>query len=469
MYCSFASYVTKLGFVVDGYPSEPVTVIVTNRRSPGELVAELRQYLADSNKTGLMTDYLEITTCWLTDHYRQLVSESVEPMMNKCKAQKKKTVADTEKESRKKESMKTADDVIKRIQWDSNLEPEAFTVGYLDRFTGLTEKDFSNFSWEDLASVDYTVLAIPKHRIQYFKYKDVIVWDKTKRLDNVFGSAGSKVTITDVMADYVEKKASCQQNDETNCLGEKPQECNDNNISCDSDDDDDSDDGVCVTIDSKQDVYEEGSDREGEQDLPWQNKLRPNYFLCQRIMSPEVLENVETMQNQILDLDSRYISGCINPCMLHVTLCTLGLYQPEHITEVAEILQQNREELADMARSGINVTISGVGNFFQRVVYGKVNHDEKFTQFVEHVRSLIRESGINICDNYDFIPHMTILKVIRPVARQVGSKKVPSWMYEDFAEMEFGSQAIDGIYLCAMKGEKTAGKFYESPAHINLI
>lgn len=460
-----------MGFVVDGYPSEPVTVIVTSRRSQSGFVTELRQYLAISKNTGLMTDYLEIATCWLTDHYRQLVSESFEPKVNKCKAQKKKTVAGIE-ESGKKGSMKTAADVIKRIQWDSNLEPEAFTVGYLDRFTGLTEKSFSNFSWEDLASVDYTVLAIPKHRIQYFKYKDVIVWDKTKRLDNVFGSAGSKVTITDVIADYVEKKATSEENDELQCHGEKHPKYK---SSCDDDDgnddesDDDSDDGVCVTLDSKQDVYEEASDGEGEQNLPWQNKLRPNYFLCQRITSPEIVENVKTMQNQILDLDSRYLNGCINPCMLHVTLCTLGLYQPEHVTEVGEILLQNREELASMAHSGINLNISGVGNFFQRVVYGKVNHDERFTQFVEHLQALIRESGISICDNFDFVPHMTILKVIRPIARQVGSNKVPSWMYEDFAEMKFGSQVIDGIHLCAMKGEKIAGKFYESPAHISLI
>lgn len=77
----------------------------------------------------------------------------------------------------KKASMKTADDVIKRIQWDAELPQDEFLVGYIDRFLGIQEKYFTSFSWEDIASVDYSVLAVPKHRIEYFKYKDIKVWD----------------------------------------------------------------------------------------------------------------------------------------------------------------------------------------------------------------------------------------------------------------------------------------------------
>ena len=87
--------------------------------------------------------------------------------------------------STKKASMKTATDVIHRILWDDALPTQDFIVGYLDRFVGIIEKPFSAFSWEDIASVDLNVLAVPKHRIQYFKYLDVVVWDKNKRMDKV--------------------------------------------------------------------------------------------------------------------------------------------------------------------------------------------------------------------------------------------------------------------------------------------
>lgn len=101
--------------------------------------------------------------------------------------------------SKKKPSMKTASDVISRIKWDEELSPKDFTVGYLDRFLGIMEKCFADFSWEDLASVDHFVdLAIPRHRIQYFKYLGEMVWDKRERVDKVFGSTGSKETILDV-------------------------------------------------------------------------------------------------------------------------------------------------------------------------------------------------------------------------------------------------------------------------------
>ena len=101
--------------------------------------------------------------------------------------------------SKKKPPMKTASDVISRIQWDEELSPKDFVVGYLDRFIGIVEKCFTDLSWEDLASVDYFVdLAIPRHRIQYFKYLEEIVWDKRERIDKVFGSTGSNETILDV-------------------------------------------------------------------------------------------------------------------------------------------------------------------------------------------------------------------------------------------------------------------------------
>ena len=110
----------------------------------------------------------------------------------------KNKMVESEKQ-RKKPPMKTATDVINRIQWDEKLNPAQFTVGYLDRFVGIVENSFNSFDWEDVTSLDPNILAIPKHRIQYFKFNDEVVWDKNKRLDCVFGSTGSGMTIIDVI------------------------------------------------------------------------------------------------------------------------------------------------------------------------------------------------------------------------------------------------------------------------------
>ena len=47
----------------------------------------------------------------------------------------------------KKSSMKTAMDVIQRIQWDADMPPEYFYVGYLDRFKGVQEEPFSRYTY----------------------------------------------------------------------------------------------------------------------------------------------------------------------------------------------------------------------------------------------------------------------------------------------------------------------------------
>eukprot|EP01026_Neomeris_dumetosa_P043973 TRINITY_DN3694_c0_g2_i2.p2 TRINITY_DN3694_c0_g2~~TRINITY_DN3694_c0_g2_i2.p2 ORF type:complete len:175 (+),score=35.53 TRINITY_DN3694_c0_g2_i2:111-635(+) len=100
--------------------------------------------------------------------------------------------------------MKTAQDVIKRIQWDERLDVLNFTVGYEDRFLGILEKPFNDFTWKDLATVGIYDLAIPQHRIQFFKYKGVVVWDKGTQMDNVFGSRGGS-TIYEILDEMEER------------------------------------------------------------------------------------------------------------------------------------------------------------------------------------------------------------------------------------------------------------------------
>ena len=98
--------------------------------------------------------------------------------------------------------MKTARDVIDRIQWDDQLPANNFLVGYLDRFVGVIERPFTSFDWTmDLCDVESgkNPSAVPQHRIQYFKYKDVTVWDKEKRLDVIFGSTGDAKLIINII------------------------------------------------------------------------------------------------------------------------------------------------------------------------------------------------------------------------------------------------------------------------------
>ncbi|KAJ8600946.1 hypothetical protein CTAYLR_005082 [Chrysophaeum taylorii] len=86
--------------------------------------------------------------------------------------------------------MRVALDVINRFLWDPEVEAGRCVVGYRDRILNtIVEKPLSAFSsWGRIEQAAMDALAVPQHRIVYFKFDDAVVWDKRTRLDRVFGS-----------------------------------------------------------------------------------------------------------------------------------------------------------------------------------------------------------------------------------------------------------------------------------------
>lgn len=87
--------------------------------------------------------------------------------------------------------MRPAKDVIDRLLHDSTLGNvrDHIVVGYEDRFLGTVTRPFMDFDWSDYASLDpfdRTVVAIPQHRITFFRYKTTDVWNRPQRIDRVF-------------------------------------------------------------------------------------------------------------------------------------------------------------------------------------------------------------------------------------------------------------------------------------------
>jgi len=113
---------------------------------------------------------------------------------------------------RKKARMRTALEVIRRLEWDPACCAAAVVVGYHDRILGeIVEKPLDAFSrWGSIELAGDDELAIPQHRVVYFKSGDAIVWDKRRiydvdgmscRLDGVYGSTGHvKVDLSEIAA-----------------------------------------------------------------------------------------------------------------------------------------------------------------------------------------------------------------------------------------------------------------------------
>jgi len=421
-------------------------------------------------------------------------TETNRQQKNKTKNKKPKEVP----EKGKKPPMKTAMDVVKRIMWDNALERDEFLVGYLDRIDGLKEKYFNAFSWEDIASVDYTVLAIPKHRIQYFKYKDVIVWDKRCRLDNVFGSTGSQKTITDIIAEVDCPKASDRvegedDNDNLNAAAEDnlghaqhgDSDFYESGEYSDTDSDSDSDDGITVTLGTNGAIGgasgSYGDVQNGEFDVDaddaqaseynkyWRDKLRPNYFIALRITDEDIRSSIEAIQNDIVTKEPRLKDCCIPNGALHLTLCTVGLDRIEQVANANQCLKLAEPELANMLPKDLKLTFKGIDTFFNRVIFAKVqNCPQEFLDFVDHIRMCLTASGIDIRDGHDFVPHVTVMKITRPVAKTTGNNYIAPWLYSAYNETVLGSQAVNNLHLCSMTDSRQDDGFYVTAASLQL-
>ncbi|KAI9795205.1 MAG: hypothetical protein M1816_000227 [Peltula sp. TS41687] len=89
--------------------------------------------------------------------------------------------------------LRPATDILNRLRWDPSLDSSEYVVGYEDRFKGTREIPLERWKSEQTDEE-----FIPQHRIVHFKRKSdgVIVWDKEKKVDKIFGSGVKSGTET---------------------------------------------------------------------------------------------------------------------------------------------------------------------------------------------------------------------------------------------------------------------------------
>ena len=243
-------------------------------------------------------------------------------------------------ENKKSETLarKTAMDVVSCIFWDDCLNANDFIMGYHDHRQGIVEEIFSTFSWTDDALIDGHKRAVPKNRIRYFKYKGITIWDKKRKIDNVFGSDGSGVTIYDVIEEY---KASARFDDP---------EASDSDVD---------------TEDVKVDAAEIKNVDEGvilrKRDFYWGKKDRPTHFLCIRVTNDKILNQIRETHPEITRLHPEYKDCLIPTETLHVTLASLGLDSEEQMQHAVQVLEHAQPKLQAMNPMEIQLCFDSVG------------------------------------------------------------------------------------------------------------
>ncbi|XP_072281525.1 leukocyte receptor cluster member 9 isoform X2 [Pyxicephalus adspersus] len=336
--------------------------------------------------------------------------------------------------------MKTASDVISRIQWDPNLPIDHFSVGYLDRFLGVIEKPFSAFCWEDLASAGIDVLAIPKHRIQFFKFKELVVWDKTIRTDDVFGSTGSGLTILDV----IEQHKLCVQTEEN-------YEEAMNQVAPD-------------LLDEEE--YENRSNHLQKEST---KKLRPTHFIAVRISSEEVRSSVQEVQHALIKHNTD-IAEYLTPLPeLHLTLCLLHMVTSDDIEIAHTVLHEMKTEIQRILPPSLILSFDGLKDFHSRVLYMAPMFVPGLTSFVDLLNQRFLRRGlivINPPTSNSF--HVTIAKVPRNMASKNPRLLFLPEVYKSIQITHFGAQQIDSISFCHAKSSRRTDGFFTTLLELPL-
>lgn len=351
--------------------------------------------------------------------------------------------------------MRTAEDVKNRILWDPMLPEEFFIIGYLDRFLGIKEESFSTFSWEHLASVDYDVLAIPQHRIQYFKYKSEKVWDKLQRLDVVFGSTGSEESICELMErvdrEIIEKREELREEDDS-----------------DSEEEDAYYSRPAVTLTMTERVNTDNHvNMIADED-------RSTHFIAIKINNKEIVKNLMKVQESIMARDELLQECCMKRGLFHITIAMLRIRGEEGLEKARQMMQRLEAELRTLLedRSRTVLTVRGLNSFGQRVVYGEVEAEEPdiLASLVIRVKRAVVEAGpgVSLNDKFGFVPHVTLAKVSRPVARMRRSKYIDSGYYEAHINDTFGHQIIDNLQLCVIDSSTRYDGFYSTLADLQF-
>lgn len=337
----------------------------------------------------------------------------------------------------KKPPMKTAGDVISRILWDRQLPPGDFTVGHLDRFSGVREDAFTAFCWEDLASVGPEVLAIPQHRIQYFKYRGRVVWDKASRLDDVFGSTGGGRTILEVMEEEARRQQAVGRGDGGAGVPE-----------------------AAVALESKE--KEEDDEAEpGAQSHPPAGP-RPTHFVAVRITSPELRGSVARLQEALSQADPALAEFCAPLATLHLTLCLLRLDGAGEMQAAVTALRELQAEHRRLLPPAPLLRFRGLGTFQRRVLYAAPAPGPELVGLAHALERGFACKGLTVVPllAHDCF-HLTVAKI--PAGGEPRLNLPPESPRE-----ELGTQAVESLCLCQVGGGRRTDGFYSTLVELDL-
>ncbi|XP_020859813.1 leukocyte receptor cluster member 9 [Phascolarctos cinereus] len=338
----------------------------------------------------------------------------------------------------KKPSMKTAQAVIDRIRWDPHLDPGDFSVGYLDRFRGVQEEPFTAFCWdEELAALGPGVMAVPQHRIRYFRHRGRLVWDRASRTDLVFGSAeGRGTTILDGLA-------AAGAPGEDGPPGIVSSALEDSRLRSES---------LCPSSSTEPELKTKHSTSAHQ-------GLRPTHFVALMITEPELREAVARAHARLIEAEASMGSSLVGLDALHLTLVLLRLAGPGEVAAAARALRCLVR--VPSFHYPMALHFQNLACLDHRVIYSIPSPD--LEDLAHTLAQGLKAEGFQVMEPSaeELGPHLTLAKLPRGTP---GHLSLPE--AEEGAEL--GSQSVEGFQLCSLRGLQGARGCYSVLAQVPL-
>ena len=128
---------------------------------------------------------------------------------------------------------------------------------------------------------------------------------------------------------------------------------------------------------------------------------------------------------------------------LHITLLMLTLKNEDDIATAKSILKSIQPLLVSLLPLRHKLKINGLGQFHNRILYAKVDPDDRLLKIVQALKFKFEKAEISLEGNRDqFVPHLTITR-----GRSLTDELLRKLQELMKSNLQFGEQAVESLIL----------------------
>lgn len=177
---------------------------------------------------------------------------------------------------------------------------------------------------------------------------------------------------------------------------------------------------------------------------------RPNWFLALQFDSPDIIDKVKIMQNDVITLEPKLIGACVPPEKSHLSLYVFYTQNVDKVIKIVSEVIANYKFNERLDNETV-IEVNGTSNFRNEVVFAKMNLHQKLQELWQNIGLKLVENSTIKSTPESFTPHLTLFKLSRMdfnerKLKQI--KKIPEELYvEKWQDQYFGSQKIKSVQL----------------------